>query len=173
MEVKAFTVIFKKKNQVLYLFFRKRLLANPHFYGNLHQTIGELRHLTYEAAYLKVLEGGLSRLSVERIIMKKAMDVYCEVFRIPKRSLPVTGISPEHFDVSSGEPDPCQLMVLQEDVTTVEGLMTECERSLMENLIDEVDRKVMQADWNVKESALNMRIMRLRERLQEHLTKGY
>ncbi|HVU97770.1 MAG TPA: hypothetical protein VHE34_21245 [Puia sp.] len=169
----GYKAIFKMKKKVvlatLYKLFRER----APFVKNRGPMINTMMDLIFEMGLLKVLPGGKSKRDIEHIIRLKTNDVFCETFRIPKKKLPLTDHPPEAYDLASGEPDPYQRLVLREDMQAVTKLMSETQLSIMENVADEVDREAMQARLKLSETALNNRILRLRQRLQKRLTKGY
>ena len=157
----------------MYGFFMRVIREKTSFQGNPHPLIRDLIELTHTEAYLKILEGGLSRLPPEAIIMIKANDVICEAFRIPKKKPKLVDLPPDIYNLAQGDPDPYQRMVLKEDMKKLDTLLKDADRDLIEKLVDEVPSKDIRADLEITLTALTSRIYRLRKRIQQHLIKGY
>jgi hypothetical protein len=173
MRIEDFNVVFKRKKKVLYCYFLKMIREKTKYSGDLHVLLRDLIDLTYTEAYMKILEGGLSRLPIQVIIMIKAKDVFYEHFRVPKKKPQLVEMPPMVYDQASLDPDPYQKMVLQQDMETIDTLLNDAGRKLLENVTDEVPSRVIAADLSITLTALSSRIHRLRMELQKHLEKGF
>ena len=150
-------------------------------HGDPHPLIRDMMGLTYAEAYRKILKGGLSRLPVENIIFIKASDVFHEAFRIPRKKPRLLEIPPHLYNVSNGDPDPYQLMVLKEDMEKLDALLRDAfkrdsgnaAREMLEKLADGVPSKQIRADLDITLTALTSRIHRLRTKIRANLLKGY
>jgi hypothetical protein len=181
MRIDDYTVVFKGMNKKLYGFFMNMIKRKTSMHGDPHPMIRDMMALTYAEAYRKILKGGLSRLPVERIIFIKASDVFYETFRIPKKKPKLQEIPSHLHNMSNGDPDPYQRLVLKEDMKKLDTLLKEAfrndsgegARELLEKLADGVPNKQIRADLEITLTCLTSRIYRLRKKVQEHLTEGY
>ena len=181
MRIDDYTVVFKGMNKKLYGFFMNMLKKKTRFDGDPHPLIRDLMALTYVEAYRKILEGKLSQLPAERIIIIKASDVFHSAFRIPKKEPKLQQMPPHVYDRPNGDPDPYQRMVLKEDMKKLDTLLKEAfrgdsgeaARELLEKLADGVPSKQIRADLNITLTCLTSRIYRLRKKIQEGLQNGY
>jgi hypothetical protein len=173
MRIEDFTVHFKKKKTVLYRFLLKWIRENTSYKGDKHLLIRELVALIYDLSYKKVLQGGLSKLSVESIIMVKARDSICALFRVPKKTLQFVEMTPAIYEQASQDLDPYQQLVLRQDMETLDTLLDDATRQMFENIADGVPSRETAENLHITLTALTSRISRARARIQKHLEEGY
>jgi hypothetical protein len=173
MRIEDFTVFFKKQQPILFSFLLKLIRGNQNFKGDRLLFVKGLISLIYYEAYLKVLQGGLSKLPVEAIIMRKAKDVYYEALRTPKKAIKFKDLPPDVEDFTCTDPDPYQRMVLREEMQAVTSLLDDASLELFENIADKVSSRVIASKLEITMTALTTLIYRERKLIREKYRKDF
>jgi DNA-directed RNA polymerase specialized sigma24 family protein len=173
MEIKAYTLVFKKEKKILHRYFLKMIREKTSYKGDLRPLVRDLIDQTHAEAYKKILQGGLSKLPESHIIRIKARDVFYDSIKCPKKKPKLVDMPPDMYENASSDPDPFQQMVLKEEMENLKLLLGEAGKELFEQIADDVPSRVITANLDITLTALTTRIYRLRKQIKEHFTKGF